>query len=147
MLEKIGIAEPEETDASLITGFLELLQETGLDYTSTFRNLGEYARKSNLDEWTEECAGWLGIWEKRIEGQEGGREAAALRMDRKNPIVVPRNHLVEEALEAALVSNLAPFYALLERVVSPFELSDGDVRYSLPAPSEFTDSYQTFCGT
>ena len=147
MLEKLGITQPEEQDASLITGFLQLLQETGSDYTSTFRKLGNYAQYSNAEEWAEEWSEWLGIWESRLESQDGGREGAALRMDHKNPIVIPRNHLVEETLSAALEGDLAPFHALLERVVSPFELSDEDIRYALPASAEFTDSYQTFCGT
>jgi serine/tyrosine/threonine adenylyltransferase len=68
-------------------------------------------------------------------------------MDRVNPAYIPRNHLVEEALDAARDANLAPFEALLAAVRQPFTERPGLQRYAEAAPEGFTDSFVTFCGT
>ena len=67
-------------------------------------------------------------------------------MDAVNPIYIPRNHLVEEALSAATKGDLAPFEALLSALADPFTQRDGLERYAQPAPEDF-GPYQTFCGT
>ena len=67
-------------------------------------------------------------------------------MDRVNPVYIPRNHLVEEALAAATDGDLDPFDRLLDAVASPYLERAGLERYAAPAPVDFGD-YQTFCGT
>jgi uncharacterized protein YdiU (UPF0061 family) len=67
-------------------------------------------------------------------------------MDGVNPIYVPRNHLVEEALGAATDGDMQPFARLLEVLVRPFDERPGLERYAAPAPSSF-GRYRTFCGT
>jgi uncharacterized protein YdiU (UPF0061 family) len=67
-------------------------------------------------------------------------------MDRVNPVYIPRNHLVEEALAAATVGNLDELARLLEAVTSPFDERSGLERYAEPAPESF-GPYRTFCGT
>ncbi|MGZ6780449.1 MAG: hypothetical protein ACXVGO_15825, partial [Mycobacterium sp.] len=64
-----------------------------------------------------------------------------------NPVYIPRNHLVEEALAAATAGDLGPVENLLTAVTSPFEERAGLERYADPAPEEFGGCYQTFCGT
>ena len=65
-----------------------------------------------------------------------------------NPISIARNHMVEEALAAAVDDDdLQPFERLLEVVTEPFTERLSDVRYAHPAPPEFTAGYRTFCGT
>jgi serine/tyrosine/threonine adenylyltransferase len=71
----------------------------------------------------------------------------ARAMDRVNPVYIPRNHLVEEALAAATAGNLDPFERLVDVVSQPFDERAGLERYALPAGAEFTAGYQTFCGT
>lgn len=68
-------------------------------------------------------------------------------MDRVNPVYIPRNHLVEEALTVATVGDLAPLTQLLVAVGSPFEERPGLERYAEPAEKEFSASFRTFCGT
>jgi uncharacterized protein YdiU (UPF0061 family) len=68
-------------------------------------------------------------------------------MDRVNPVYIPRNHLVEEALAAATAGDLAPFERLVEVVIAPFEERPGLERYAAGAPEDFGATYQTFCGT
>jgi serine/tyrosine/threonine adenylyltransferase len=67
-------------------------------------------------------------------------------MDRTNPVYVPRNHLVEEALDAAVAEDLAPLHRLLDAVSRPFDERPGLERYAAPAPEDF-GPYTTFCGT
>ena len=70
-----------------------------------------------------------------------------LAMDAVNPVHVPRNHLVEEALAAAVDGDLGPFDELLAIVRRPFERVPGADRFALPAPASFNESFQAFCGT
>ena len=79
-------------------------------------------------------------WREQVE------DAAADAMDRVNPIYIPRNHLVEEALEAATAGDLEPFQRLVDVVSDPFERRPGLESYAAPAPDDF-GPYQTFCGT
>jgi uncharacterized protein YdiU (UPF0061 family) len=67
-------------------------------------------------------------------------------MDRVNPVYIPRNHLVEEALAAAADGDLGPFERLVEAVTTPFDERPGLERYAAAAPEEF-GAYRTFCGT
>jgi uncharacterized protein YdiU (UPF0061 family) len=67
-------------------------------------------------------------------------------MDRTNPIYIPRNHLVEEALTAATDGELGPLEQLLAAVTQPYAERPGLERYAAPAPEDF-GNYQTFCGT
>ena len=67
-------------------------------------------------------------------------------MDRTNPVYVPRNHLVEEALGAATDGDLTPLDRLLEAVSAPYDERPGLERYAEPAPDSF-GAYATFCGT
>jgi len=84
-----------------------------------------------FDAWVEQ---WRGV----------GPDATA--MDRANPVYIPRNHLVEEALTAATAGDLDPVRRLLEAVCSPYDERPGLERYAQPAPENF-GAYQTFCGT
>ena len=68
-------------------------------------------------------------------------------MDRVNPVYIPRNHLVEEALAAASAGDLGPLERLLTAVTSPFTERPGLERYAEPADEDFGRCYQTFCGT
>lgn len=128
---------------TLIDELLRLLKESRVDYTSFFRDLGDAARGD-----AEPARGlfadlvgfdaWLSTW--RALGPD------AESMDRANPIYIPRNHLVEEALTAATAGDLAPVEQLLDAVTTPYDKRPGFERYAQPAPEDFGD-YQTFCGT
>ena len=81
---------------------------------------------------------WLARWLEA--GPDGDR------MDRVNPLYIPRNHLVEEALAAATDGDLSPLDRLLDAVSDPYNERPGLDRYAAPAPAEF-ENYVTFCGT
>ena len=69
-------------------------------------------------------------------------------MRRVNPLVIPRNHRVEEALAAAYDDgDLAPFERLLDALRRPYDEAPDRARYAEPAPAAVTACYRTFCGT
>ena len=144
MRAKLGLPiGQEETAARLGSSVLELLQASHVDQTTFWRHLGAAARGDDepvrglfldlaaIDE-------WLGEWRAL------GPDADA--MDSVNPVHIPRNHLVEEALAAAELGDLSPLESLLEAVREPFRPRAGLERYAEPAPEDF-GRYQTFCGT
>ena len=83
---------------------------------------------------------WLPRWRARLTA------AAAEQLRAKNPAVIPRNHLVEAALQAATAGDMAPFQALLAEVANPFAPERGREAHALPPPKGF-GRYVTFCGT
>jgi uncharacterized protein YdiU (UPF0061 family) len=145
MRRKLGLPEglDQAVASSLVEELLGLLERDHVDHTSFFRRLGAAARGdtepvrglflelASFDAWTET---WRAV----------GPDADA--MDRVNPVHVPRNHLVEEALAAATAGDLAPLERLLDAVTSPFTERAGLERYAAAAPEDF-GRYRTFCGT
>jgi uncharacterized protein YdiU (UPF0061 family) len=145
MRAKLGVSTDIDAEftTALVDELLLLLKQNHVDYTSFFRQLGQAARGDA--EPTRglfmDLAGfdaWLARW------QALGPDADA--MDRTNPIYIPRNHLVEEALTAATDGELAPLEQLLAAVTQPYAERPGLERYAAPAPEDF-GNYQTFCGT
>lgn len=149
MRTKLGLAADVDTEvaAGLVNDLLLLLKQNHVDYTSFFRQLGYAARGDNKSD-AEPARGlfldlagfdaWLTRW--RALGPD------ADTMDRTNPIYIPRNHLVEEALAAATAGDLGPLEQLLGAVTAPYAQRPGLERYASPAPEDF-GKYQTFCGT
>ncbi|WP_437339936.1 protein adenylyltransferase SelO [Mycobacterium asiaticum] len=143
MRAKLGLASDTEDTAALIEELLPLLQESHVDYTSFFRHLSNAARgdsasarghfvdPAQFDDW---ALRWRAL------------SPDAEWMDRVNPIYIPRNHLVEEALTAATAGELDPLNRLLDAVSRPYVERPGLDRYASPAPTDF-GVYRTFCGT
>ncbi len=143
MRAKLGL--PADTAISpLVDDLLALLHDNHVDHTSFYRRLGaaaggdtEPARELFLD--LAAIDAWLARWRAL------GPDADAMR--RVNPVYIPRNHLVEEALAAATEGDLDPFGRLLDAVTAPYDERPGLDRYADPAPKDFGATYQTFCGT
>jgi uncharacterized protein YdiU (UPF0061 family) len=145
MRDKLGLPATvgdAQVDA-LGNAALALLRDAHGDFTRFFRGLagaadGDDAAVSGLGLDASDLAGWLDRWR--------AYEPDAATIRRTNPVVVPRNHLVEEALEAANGGDLAPVGALLEAVTDPFAQVAGRERYATGAPESF-GPYVTYCGT
>ena len=90
---------------------------------------------------------WIARWSDRLDAQPESREAIGEDMDAHNPIFIPRNHKVEEALEAAIAGDLEPVRTLLQVLRDPFTESAEFASYALPATQSFTSCFRTFCGT
>ncbi|MGO4434264.1 YdiU family protein [Paenarthrobacter sp. RAF9] len=145
MKAKLGL--PEEIDdgvsSPLVDDVLNLVQEARADYTSFFRSLGKAARGQ-----AEPARGmvldlpafdaWLVRWRALVPDADA--------MDAVNPVYIPRNHVVEEALAAATAGDIGPTEDLLEALASPYEERPGLDKYAAPAPDSF-GPYRTFCGT
>ena len=145
MRAKLGVpaAAAEQADI-LVTDLLGQMQQSRVDHTSFYRRLASAARgdaEPARGEFIDLAAfdAWLARW------RELGPDPAA--MDAVNPIYIPRNHLVEEALAAATAGELAPLGALLEALRSPFQDRAGLERYAEPGQAEFSAGFRTFCGT
>ncbi|OBI52941.1 YdiU family protein [Mycobacterium sp. E796] len=145
MRAKLGLSE--DLDAGVVTPLFEellaLLNESNVDYTSFFRHLGRAARGESQGARGQfiNLAGfddWLARWR--------ALDPDAESMDRTNPVYIPRNHVVEEALAAATAGDLDPLGRLLDAVTAPYDERPGLERYASPAPEDF-GAYQTFCGT
>jgi len=141
MRSKLGLATADASGDELVADLLALMQANGVDYTGGFRALsatlrGELRNEPFGDGFDE----WAGRWRPMVIDTPD-------HLDRRNPIYVPRNHLVEEALAAATAGDLAPFEQLSAVVTDPFTERPGLERYALPAPADFALGYQTFCGT
>jgi uncharacterized protein YdiU (UPF0061 family) len=145
MQAKLGLPEgiDDAVASPLVDDLLRLVQEARADYTSFFRNLGEAARGD-----AEPVRGVLldlpafDDWLERWRAQKPDADA----MDRVNPIYIPRNHLVEEALAAATNGDTGPTAELLEALSSPYSERPGLEKFAAPAPESF-GPYRTFCGT
>lgn len=144
MRAKIGLSEARDGDAELIDGMQEALQEDAADFTSSFRRLSAALRDDTPPE-GEALAKWSADWRARL--GDADRAATAEAMDAVNPVYVPRNHKVEEALDAALSGDLGPTRTLLEVLARPFEAQLGREDYAAPAPEAFASCYSTHCNT
>lgn len=152
MRRKIGLTTEQSADAELIEGLLTAMHQGNADFTLAFRNLATALRGNAvpLQSLFSELSAiniWLETWHARLAEEHIEAEARADAMDRINPVFIPRNHKVEEALSAAVdLEDMGPFEALLAVVSHPFEIIENHDGYANPAPRT-TVPYQTFCGT
>jgi uncharacterized protein YdiU (UPF0061 family) len=151
MHAKLGLTRADELTGALIDDLLTLLHEQTVDYTSSFRALSAWLREdaaparalytnpSRFDAWTSR-------WREQLVHEGSDLRQVASAMDRVNPVYIPRNHRVEEALAAATAGDLEPFHRLLDVLGAPFDERPGLDSYAVPAPPS-AESYRTFCGT
>jgi uncharacterized protein YdiU (UPF0061 family) len=147
MRAKLGLFTEEADDPSLINSLLTCMQMNRADYTITFRDLSQemlpdrsFYRDQSFIQWHEK-------WRQRLANQPESVEASRELMLGRNPAVIPRNHRVEEALEAAAEQdNLTKTRELIRVLSRPFDESPEHEKYTTgPEPSD--QVYQTFCGT
>jgi uncharacterized protein YdiU (UPF0061 family) len=151
MRAKLGLGDRAPQDEALVDDLLVVLQAQRVDFTAFFRALAAAARgdEKPLRALAAEPAAlesWLGRWRAELASTGAELRRAAEAMDEVNPVYVPRNHLVEDALAAATAGDLAPFERLVDVLSAPFEERPGLELYAAPAPPDF-GAYQTFCGT
>ena len=146
MRAKLGLFNGEELDKPLIKDLLDMMKNHGADYTNTFRALTlDKPEETNLQE-TTEFSPWLERWKERLGRQEESRDSSIQLMRNSNPSVIPRNHRVEEALEAANNGDFTVMEKLLEVLEDPYAYTAEQNNYTtLPTPSHLP--YRTFCGT
>ncbi len=144
MGNKLGLAEAKKEDESLITDLLDWMHQNKADFTNTFRDLGRPELPDDELYASESFQTWQARWQARL-GEEELDSSLAL-MHSVNPSVIPRNHKVEEGLQAAENGDLKPFRNLLEALEKPYEDGDHLTPYQSP-PKPEEKVLQTFCGT
>ncbi len=148
---KLGLTTVEDGDRNLFADLLDRLQKAGSDFTATFARLADQVESASQptpcpsDE-IPTLSDWLAAWRSRLSREPGSPADAAARLRRANPIVIPRNHKVEEALTAAEGGDLGPFERLMEAVRSPFARTPENEPYRGRPPAG-CGPYRTFCGT
>jgi uncharacterized protein YdiU (UPF0061 family) len=152
MRAKIGLMTDEDGDLELVNELLSAMEDSGADYTLVFRRLSRVALgdDSAVRALFDDPAAfnvWAGRWRTRLGREDLAPDARAHRMDRVNPIYIPRNHKVEEALAAAVEQeDMTAFSTLLGILDKPFDEVEGREAFTLPAPAGPVP-YRTFCGT
>ena len=143
---KIGLSSVRDGDDALTQDLLKAMAQNQADFTLTFRGLGEAETRDLFTDPTAYDA-WEARWRQRLAFEVETPEARRAAMRAVNPAFIPRNHLVEAALNAAIErDDFAPFEELLAVVTQPFDDQSGFARYAAP-PTASERVHQTFCGT
>jgi uncharacterized protein YdiU (UPF0061 family) len=151
---KVGLSTERDEDAELTEDLLKQMTVNKADFTLTFRKLCDAAAGHEGDEGVrtlfanpDSYDAWAARWRRRLDEEAEFAQARAAAMRAMNPAFIPRNHVVEAALEAAVWrQDFGPFEELLEVLARPFEDRPGLERYAKPAsPEEYVS--RTFCGT
>jgi len=154
MNSKLGLNDFMEGDEQLLDDLLTIMAEEKLDYTLTFRRLSDLAesvessgRVGELITFPEWMNGWLERWRVRLDNEESDPSKRQLSMHSLNPVFIPRNHLVEEVIEAAVErGDFQLFHQLADLLERPYEYHSANRRYATP-PTPDQVVKQTFCGT
>jgi uncharacterized protein YdiU (UPF0061 family) len=142
---KLGLSTEEDGDRDLFAGLLRWMHAAGADFTATFAGLARLAESAETPA-DPRFSEWCAAWRARLAREPGSIAEAAARMRRANPVVIPRNHRVEEALAAAEVGDPAPLHGLLAALRDPFvETPENEPYRAGPPPG--AGCYRTFCGT
>ena len=150
--KKIGIFEVEENDKALVDDLLEIMEAEKADFSSTFRKLSaalQDDKNSFLAQFNTlpRADVWLETWKNRLAREKKSTYDHVALMESVNPIYIPRNHLVEEALAAAEIdADIKPLERLLEVLRKPYEKKAGAERYEI-GPADDAGPYVTYCGT
>ena len=152
MRSKLGLNSSEENDLQLMNDLLAELHEYEVDYTQFFRDLAKLLSGNNEAAHqhfssTMRFEQWLVRWRDRLTHDELTTAERIELMNQVNPNYIPRNHKVEEAIEAAIIhEDYSKFEMLLEVLSQPYQVQPGKDEYAQPALKEFGE-YKTFCGT
>ena len=142
MQSKLGLIKTEKEDMKLVSDLLDWMQKSKADFTNTFNDLTLQKKLEDKIYNDEEFQHWHNQWKKRKKNNPDSQ----LLMRKNNPIVIPRNHNVENALRAAENGDIDIFNRLLDVLSSPYENNNLIKSYQTP-PKPEEQVYQTFCGT
>lgn len=136
---KIGLNDATPADQPMIEDLLGLMQTDGADFTNTFAHLGT---ESAQDQFTDRAVfqAWVVSWKARLTQED---DPTATMAD-ANPVVIPRNHRIEEMIQAAVAGDFAPFERLNTALATPYQTTDSDL-HRAPLAAEIVPA--TFCGT
>jgi uncharacterized protein YdiU (UPF0061 family) len=145
MRSKLGLFTDEPEDKALVGDLLAWMRATSGDFTNTFRTLTAKVRAEEARRADSDLDAWHGRLDARRSRQPQSQDEAEALMRRHNPAFIPRNHRVEEALQAATMGDLTVMHRLLDVLATPYDHYRDLPRFS--APGERSGNYRTFCGT
>ena len=145
MRDKLGLFGIDEKDKFLILDLLTWMHQKKIDYTNTFCHLMNEKIKEDKNYEDQEFQNWKKRWNERLKTNNNTPEKYIKLMRTVNPLVIPRNHKVEEALKEAQQDNLKPITQLIEILNKPYTNQKDIINYQVL--SFLDEKYQTFCGT
>ena len=143
MRNKLGLFGVHDKDKPLILDLLTWMHQKKADYTNTFCHLMNNDKKKNHLYEDKHFAIWKKRWQQRLSQNNNSLEKSLELMRKNNPLVIPRNHKVEEVLEAAEKGDLKPINKILEILDQPY--SDNKDLSEYQNPSLSSKKYETFC--
>ena len=146
MRNKLGLFGEDQKDQILILDLLTWMHQNKVDYTNTFCLLMNEKIHNDKIYINEDFSIWKKRWYERLKLNNNTHEKCLKLMRSVNPLVIPRNHKVEEALEATEKNDTSLLKKLIKILQNPYETQKGIEAYQFPAPIN-DKKYQTFCGT
>jgi uncharacterized protein YdiU (UPF0061 family) len=147
MCKKLGLFNAEAEDTKLAEDLLMYMQKNQADYTNTFRLLATESIQATALYEDAGFKSWLEQWKARLARQTQTFDESVALMNSVNPKVIPRNHLVEEALSAAENGEMGLFNDLLTVLANPYANLHHPEKYTQAPDATFDRQYKTFCGT
>ena len=144
MRDKLGLFGKDKNDLKLINDLLHWMESNQADYTNTFCHLMNINSSDDSKYKDTNFINWFKQWESRVLINNGSIEKSINLMKKNNPIVIPRNHKVEEALEASYNNDMSLTNKLLSILNKPYDNQNDIDDYQSPSSNS---EYQTFCGT
>ncbi len=147
MRAKLGLFNQETDDGVLVQDLLDCMHRNGADFTNTFRDLASGSLPENPVFRNQDFKQWFERWQARLDRQPHSWASSRRLMNTHSPAVIPRNHRVEEALEAAVeLADFTVLEKLLDVLSRPYQDPPEQAGYHLPPPPA-AQPYRTFCGT
>ena len=145
MRDKLGLFGEDKNDKKLIDSLLNWMEKNKIDYTNIFCHLMDIKIDNNTYK-DKTFLTWFDEWKKRSQLNNSYKEKQIELMKKNNPIVIPRNHKVEEALADVDKGNLEKFKNFLKVLNDPYSHNQNIKEFQKPAPIT-NKKYRTFCGT
>ncbi len=145
MRDKLGLFGIENKDKFLILDLLTWMHQKKMDYTNTFCHLMNFEIKKDESFEDNDFQNWKKRWQERLKTNNNTSEKYMKLMRSANPLVIPRNHKVEDVLNEANNNNIEPLNKLLEVLKKPYSDKKNMIEFQIPSFSN--EKYQTFCGT
>ena len=145
MRHKLGLSVLDEKDKFLILDLLTWMHQHKADYTNTFCYLMDEKIQNDKIYTDYHFKIWKKRWQERLKKEKNIQDKSIELMKKNNPIVIPRNHKIEEVLNAAQEDNLKPYLRLLEILKKPYSSREDLKDYQTLSNSN--EKYKTFCGT
>ena len=145
MRHKLGLSILDEKDKFLILDLLTWMHQNKADYTNTFCYLMDEKIQNDKIYTDYHFKIWKKRWQERLKKEKNIQDKSIELMKKNNPIVIPRNHKIEEVLNAAQEDNLKPYLRLLEILKKPYSSREDLKDYQTLSNSN--EKYKTFCGT